>query len=125
MEDEVIPYCVSEDVGLLVYSPMARGMLSGKYSSRNDLPDGSRAAQGEQLIQNYFTDTNFRLVAEYKRLAEEHNVNLSQFSLAWILNRQAVTSALVGASKPSHVTDAVRISDWSWSDELKERVNLL
>lgn len=125
VEDEVIPYCMSEDVGLLVYSPMARGMLSGKYSSRNDLPDGSRAAQGEQLIQNYFTDTNFGLVAEYKRLAKEHNVNLSQFSLAWILNRQAVTSALVGASKPYHVTDAVRISDWSWSDELKERVNLL
>ena len=125
VEDEVIPYCVSENVGLLVYSPMARGMLSGKYTSRDDLPEGSRAAQGEQLIQNYFTDVNFGRVAAYKQLAEEHDVNLSQFSLAWILNQQAVTSALVGASKPSHVTDAVQISDWKWSGELMERVNLM
>ena len=125
VEDELVPYCLSESKGLLVYSPMARGMLSGKYSSREDLPEGSRAAKGEQLIQNYFTDSNFERVAKYHQLAEEQGVNLSQFSLSWILNQPAVTSALVGASKPYHVTDAVEISNWKWTDELKERVNTL
>jgi len=122
VEEEIIPYCLSENVGLLVYSPMARGMLSGKYLSREDFPEGSRAAQGEQLIQNYFTQANFERVAAYKRLADENDKNLSQFSLSWILNQSAVTSAIVGASKPHHVTDAVKISDWKWSEELKERV---
>lgn len=125
LENEVVPYCVSENVSLLVYSPMARGMLSGKYSSRDDVPEGSRAARGERLIQNYFKDENFQKVEEYKKAAVEHDVNLSQFSLAWILNQSVVTSAIVGASKPYHVTDAAKISDWRWSDELKQRVTLL
>lgn len=125
LENEVVPYCVSENVGLLVYSPMARGMLSGKYSSRDDVPEGSRAARGERLIQNYFKDENFQKVEEYKQVAAEHDVNLSQFSLAWILNQPAVTSAIVGASKPYHVTDATEISDWRWSDKQKQRVTLL
>ncbi|MFC6040852.1 aldo/keto reductase [Paenisporosarcina macmurdoensis] len=125
LEEEVVPYCVSEKVGLLVYSPMARGMLSGKYTSHNDVPEGSRAARGEKLIQNYFKDENFGRVEAYKQVAVEHDVNLSQFSLAWILNQPAVTSAIIGASKPHHVTDAAQISDWIWSDELKQRVNIL
>ncbi|MGB2991250.1 MAG: aldo/keto reductase [Paenisporosarcina sp.] len=125
IENEVVPYCVSENVGLLVYSPMARGMFSGKYSSSDDVPEGSRAARGERLIQNYFKDENFQKVEEYKQAATEHDVNLSQFSLAWILNQSVVTSAIVGASKPYHVTDAAKISDWRWSDELKQRVTLL
>ena len=125
LENEVVPYCLSENVGLLVYSPMARGMLSGKYTSRDDVPEGSRAARGERLIQNYFKDENFAKLEAYKQAAEEHDVNLSQFSLAWILNQPAVTSAIVGASNPYHVTDAAKISDWQWTDELKQRVNLL
>ncbi len=125
LEDEVVPYCVSEKVGLLVYSPMVRGMLSGKYTSHNEVPEGSRAARGEKLIQNYFMDENFGKVEAYRQAAVEHNVNLSQFSLAWILNQPAVTSAIIGASKPHHVTDTAQISDWIWSDELKQRVNIL
>jgi len=125
LENEVVPYCVSEKVGLLVYSPMARGMLSGKYTTRDDVPEGSRAARGERLIQNYFKDENFQKVEAYKQVAAEHEVNLSQFSLAWILNQPAVTSAIVGASKPHHVKDAAEISDWRWSHELKQRVTLL
>jgi aryl-alcohol dehydrogenase-like predicted oxidoreductase len=100
-------------------------MLSGKYTSQNDVPEGSRAARGEKLIQNYFKDENFGKVEAYKHVAVEHDVNLSQFSLAWILNQPTVTSAIIGASKPHHVTDAAQISDWIWSDELKQRVNIL
>lgn len=125
VESELVPYCLSEKVGLLVYSPMARGMLSGKYTSSEDLPEGSRAAKGEQLIQNYFTDENFMRVEAYKQLAIENEVNMSQLSLAWILNQPAVTSAIVGASKQSHVTDAVQISDWKWSEGLNHRVSSL
>lgn len=122
LEHEVVPFCLSEKMGLLVYSPMARGMLSGKYTSREELPEESRAAKGEQLIQHYFTDENFERITKYRQLAEQQKVNLSQFSLAWILNQPAVTSAIVGASKPHHVTDAVAISDWKWPQELAEAV---
>jgi aryl-alcohol dehydrogenase-like predicted oxidoreductase len=62
LENEVVPFCLSESMGLLVYSPMARGMLTGKYKSHRELPEDSRAAKGEQLIHNYFTDENFERV---------------------------------------------------------------
>ncbi|WP_077590389.1 aldo/keto reductase [Planococcus lenghuensis] len=122
LEREILPFCQSENMGLLVYSPMARGMLSGKYTSAGDLPEGSRAALGEELIRQYFTDENFEQVAIYRQLAEEHSVNLSQFSLGWVLNQPGVTSAIIGASKPHHITDAVKVSDWLWPDDLQEQI---
>lgn len=125
LETEVVPFCQSEKMGLLVYSPMARGMLSGKYASKDTPPEGSRAAKGEELIQAYFTEANFKRVDQYKAIAKEQEVSLPQLSLAWLLNQQVVTSAILGASKPEHIAEAVRISDWKWTEELKEQVSLI
>ncbi|MED2971903.1 aldo/keto reductase [Fictibacillus sp. B-59209] len=123
IEQELLPFCESEGVGVMVYSPLGRGMLSGKYKSAGDVPAESRAAKGERLIQNYFTPKNFELVSQYRQLAEKNEVSLSQFALSWVLNQPEVTSAIVGASKVHHVTDAVKISDWRWSEELLQKVN--
>lgn len=123
IEQELIPYCLSENVGLLVYSPLARGILTGKYSRDSSYPQGSRAAQGEKLIFQYFNDRSFERVEKYKRIAEKYNRKLVQFAFAWILNQPAVTSAILGASKPDHVTDAVAVSDWKWDADLLEEVN--
>lgn len=122
LENEVMPYCESEDMGLLVYSPMARGVLSGKYKSKGDMPKDSRAAKGEELIQHYFTDANFQKVEAYKNLLGDQGYELSQFALAWTLNQPAVTSAIVGASKIQHVLDAAEISGWKWTEGLKAQV---
>jgi aryl-alcohol dehydrogenase-like predicted oxidoreductase len=123
IEQELFPFCQSEGVGIMVYSPMARGMLSGKYKSSADVPPESRAAHGEKLLKNYFTARNFHLVEYYRKLAEENNVNLSQFALSWVLNQPEVTTAIIGASKVSHVTDAVQISDWKWTEELLDKID--
>lgn len=125
LENEVIPFCQSEKMGLLVYSPMARGMLSGKYASKESVPEDSRAAKGEELIQPYFTEENFKRIDHYKEIAKEQEVSLSQLSLAWLFNQPAVTSAILGASKPEHVLEAVGISDWIWPEELKEQLSLV
>ncbi|MGR6339869.1 aldo/keto reductase [Priestia megaterium] len=89
------------------------------------MPPESRAAHGEKLLRNYFTDQNFQLVEQYRKLAETNEVSLSQFALSWVLNQSAVTSSIIGASKLHHVTDAVEISDWTWSEELLNTVNSL
>ncbi len=123
IEKELLPFCESEKVGVMIYSPMARGVLSGKYKNRSDAPPESRKARGEELIKKYFTDENFKLVEQYQDLAQQYEVNLSQFSLAWVLSQSAVTSAIIGASKVHHVTDALKAADWKWSKELIERVN--
>ncbi|MGG1575458.1 aldo/keto reductase [Fictibacillus sp. NRS-1165] len=123
IEQELLPFCKSEGVGVMVYSPLGRGMLSGKYKSAGDVPAESRAAKGERLIQNYFTPRNFELVSLYRQLSEKNEVSLSQFALSWVLNQPAITAAIVGASKVHHVTDAVKISDWRWTEDMLEEVN--
>lgn len=122
-EQELIPYCQSENVGLLIYSPLARGMLSGKYTSGADFPTGSRAASGEKLIFQYFNENNFERVTKYQKIAQRYEKKIAQFALAWILNQPAVTTAILGASKVQHVTDAVAVSDWKWDAELLTEVN--
>jgi len=107
----------------MVYSPMARGILSGKYKSLDDVPAGSRAARGERLIKGYFTERNFQLVNHYRKLAEENELSLSQFSLAWVLNQSAVTCAIVGASKVHHITDAAAVSEFNMTDELLREID--
>lgn len=123
IEQELLPFCESEGVGVMVYSPMARGVLSGKYKSLEDVPAESRAARGERLIKGYFTERNFQLVDHYRRLAEGHDISLSQFAISWVLNQPAVTCAIIGASKPYHVTDAAGISDFKMTDELLKEIN--
>ena len=125
LETEVMPYCAAEKMGLLVYSPMARGVLSGKYTPKGDMPEDSRAAKGEELIQHYFTDANFEKVEAYKELLGDQGYELSQFALAWTLNQPAITSAIVGASKTQHVLDAAEISGWKWTEGLKAQVSTI
>lgn len=123
IETELLPFCESEKVGAIVYSPMARGMLSGKYKGPDDVPPESRAAHNEKRLFTYFTEKNFQLVEQYKELADRANLTLSQFALAWVLNQPSVTSAIIGATKDSHVTDAVAVSDLNFSSELLEKID--
>jgi 1-deoxyxylulose-5-phosphate synthase len=124
IEQELLPFCQSEGVGVMVYSPLARGVLSGKYKNLEDVPAESRMARGERLIKGYFTERNFQLVDYYHRLAEKNEVSLSQFALSWVLNQPVVTSAIIGASKVYHVTDAAAISDFKFTKDLLEEMSI-
>lgn len=123
IEDELLPFAQSEGVGVMVYSPMARGMLSGKYQGPNAAPPESRAAAGETRLKALFTERNFRLVEKLKVVAEKNTVSLSQLALSWVLNQNRVTSAIVGASKVHHVKDAAAVSNWVWTEALLKEVD--
>lgn len=123
IEQELLPFCESEGVGVMVYSPLARGVLSGKYKTLDDTPAESRAARGERMIKGYFTERNFQKVDQYRSLAEQSELSLSQFSLAWVLNQPAVTCAILGASKAHHITDAAAVSDYEMNDDLLKKID--
>jgi len=123
IEKELLPFCESEGVGVMVYSPLARGVLSGKYKNLNDVPTESRVARGERLIKNYFSERNFLLVDHYRTLAEKNEISLSQFAMSWVLNQPAVTSAIIGASKPYHVTEAAAVSNFKMSSQLLREID--
>ncbi len=122
IEQEMLPYCISEGVGVMVYSPLARGVLSGRYNSIDDIQPDSRAGRGEALIRKYFTPQYFAMLNQYKELAQKYGITMAQLATSWVFNQKGVTSALVGASKPYHIEDAAKVADLVWTQEMLDEV---
>lgn len=110
IEPEVIP--ASEELGIsqIVWSPIAQGVLTGKYLPGEAFPEGSRAtdaAGGAQTIEKYLTDEILAAVQSLKPIAENHGLTLAQLAIAWVLHNKNVASALVGASRPEQIASNV------------------
>jgi L-glyceraldehyde 3-phosphate reductase len=100
-----------EDLGLgsIVFSPLAQGMLTSKYLG--GLPDGSRATQEKSLNKDFLNEKNVENIRKLNSIAEKRGQTLAQMALAWVLRGGHITSALIGASKPSQVVDCVAAID--------------
>ncbi len=106
-EGDVLPACARLGLGVLAFSPLAQGMLTGKYRSLDNVPEGSRAAgeQGRLLRQRFFTPQHMAVVRRLREFAEGLGVPTSRLALAWILRRPEVTTAIVGATSPAQVEE--------------------
>ena len=123
IEARVLPVCEDYGLGNVVWSPLAQGVLTGKYASASDLPEGSRAAGSEgQFMRGFLTQEVLDAVAGLEPLADEAGVTMSQLALAWCLRQEAVSSVIVGATKVSHVDDNVAAADLSLDAGLLDRV---
>ncbi|MFE5318016.1 aldo/keto reductase [Paenibacillus sp. NPDC056579] len=112
IEKELIPYVESDQVGVLVYSPLGRGILTGKYREGEKPEAGTRLAAGEKRLELLLRDNPaYELVERIRPYAEARGWTLAQFSLAWVLSHSYVSSAILGASKPEHIQDALRYAD--------------
>jgi len=101
IEYELLPLCASEGVGVSVYNPLAGGLLTGKHDPTKPPAKGTRftlESLGPMYHERYWSPSNFEAVAHLKEIANEHGRNLIQFSLAWILSNETITSAICGAS---------------------------
>ncbi len=109
----VLGVCEREGLGLLVYSPLARGLLSGKYDSIDDVPADSRAADetGKTFMGPWFSEEGLERVRRLKEIATEAGLTLAEMALAWCLHQPQVSSAIVGATRVEHVKENARASD--------------
>jgi aryl-alcohol dehydrogenase-like predicted oxidoreductase len=112
IEAEVIPACEKLGIGQIVWSPMAQGVLSGKYLPGHPPPAGSRATSeaGAQFIARFMTDDVLARVQKLKPIAQEAGLSMAQLAVAWVLQNRNVASAIVGASRPEQVRDNVKAS---------------
>ncbi len=112
IEEKVIPISEQNGVTQIVWSPMAQGVLSGKYLPGAPLPEGSRAADPElaSIIEKYMSDEVLTKVQLLKPLANELSITMAQLSIAWVLNNKNVSAAIVGASKPEQIASNVAAS---------------
>ena len=106
-EADVFPTCRAEGIGQLIWSPLAQGVLTGKYAPDAAPPGGARGASVEmsKYTGRWFNPTTLAAVQRLKPLAAEAGLNLGQFAIAWTLANQHVTSAIIGASRPEQVDD--------------------
>ena len=109
IEAEVIPACEELGVSQIVWSPMAQGVLTGKYLPGQPVPAGSRAADEKVngFIQKWLTDEVLTRVQQLKPLADELGITMAQFALAWVLQNKNVSSAIVGATSPEQITSNI------------------
>jgi 1-deoxyxylulose-5-phosphate synthase len=106
-EEEVIPLCALNGISQIVWSPLAQGVLSGKYDPDRPPPQDSRAASDEMggFIDRFMNPQVLRAVQQLKPIAEEAGLTLPQFALAWVLREPNVASAIIGASRPEQVRE--------------------
>lgn len=107
IEAEVIPLCEANGISQVVWSPLAQGVLTGKYRSAGDVPPDSRAASQRMgwAIDQFLRDDVLAAVQRLRPIADGLATTMSQLALAWVLRQPNVASAIVGASRPEHVDD--------------------
>ena len=115
-EREMIPLCVHEGLGLVPWSPLARGFLSGSRSHEEKQPT-TRAQNDEYADNLYFREADFRVLDAVRAVAEKRGVTAAQVALAWLLARPGVDAPIVGATKVAQLADLAKALEISLSEE--------
>lgn len=123
IEKEVIPVSSKHGIGQVVFSPLAQGILTGKYKG-NTIPEDSRASNAEinNFMKGMLTETTFTKVEQLEKIAKELVITLPSLALAWILRQPNVSSALIGASRPSQVEENVKAVEIELTSEVIEKI---
>jgi aryl-alcohol dehydrogenase-like predicted oxidoreductase len=127
VEDEVLEYCVANHIGIVVYSPMKAGLLTGKYTKERvaNLPDGDWR-RGSDEFKEPRLSVNLNLIKQLKPIAERNDISLGQLAIAWVLRRPEVTAAIVGARRPQQIEETIEAGDQMLSQQDIEQIqNLL
>ncbi len=115
-EREMIPLCRDQGIGLIPWSPLARGFLAGNRT-RDKSAGTLRAKTDDFAHQMYYQDNDFDVLDRAAELAERHGVKSAQIALAWILHKPGITAPIIGASKMGHLEEAITAIDIDFSDE--------
>ena len=126
IEEEVVP--ASEELGVsqIVWSPMAQGVLSGKYLPGQPLPEGSRATDaqgGASTIKRWMRDDILSAVQQLKPVAEHCGLTMPQLAVAWVLQNPNVASAIIGASRPEQVASNAKAAGMKLDDDILAKIN--
>ncbi len=125
-EVEVFPCCREHGVGVMIYSPLARGVLAGKYLPDQPPPEGSRAArQDRRMLQTELRDQSFEVAQQLKPLADAHGKTLTQFSLNWAIANPIVTTAIVGPRTMEHLEDNLGCLGWEIGQDALDEIDVL
>ena len=127
VEDELLTYCAQNNIGVVAYSPMQKGILTDKFTREwvTGLSKDDHRAVHDARFQEPELSKNLKLVEGLKPIAQRNSRSVAQLSIAWVLRRPEVTSAIVGARKPAQIEETAGAGDWSLSQSDINAVNAL
>ena len=126
IEAEVVPASRELGISQVVWSPLAQGVLTGKYVPGQPLPEGSRATDdkgGADMISRYMNDETLTRVQKLKPIADDLGLSMSQLAIAWVLANDNVAAALVGASRPEQIADNVKAAGVALEADVLARID--
>jgi len=120
IEDELLPLCASEKVGVCVFNPLAAGLLTGKHDPNKSPAKGTRFSnkrQGKIYSDRYWSDSNFEAVTRLKEISGKHGHTMARFALAWILHNPTITSVICGANSIPQLAENIGSIDVELADD--------
>jgi aryl-alcohol dehydrogenase-like predicted oxidoreductase len=126
IEAEVVPTSAELGISQVVWSPIAQGVLTGKYVPGGDLPEGSRATDdkgGANMIARWMKDDVLTRVQDLKPLADEVGLSLAELAVAWVLQNDNVATAIIGASRPEQVHQNAKAAGVTIPAEVLTRID--
>jgi aryl-alcohol dehydrogenase-like predicted oxidoreductase len=124
IEKDIVPHCMDKNIGILAYSPLQRGLLSGKIKPGHKFNDGDSRSE-----TTYYKDPNLSNILQFlekiRPIAEDHNATLSQVALNWTIQQPGITCTLAGARNPAQVLENIGAANFRLTGDEIKRINIL
>lgn len=117
LENELVPLCLDQKLGILPWSPLGGGFLTGKYRRGKDRPKNARRTDRESQFLQFDEERGFDIVDELEKIAQNHNATIAQAALNYLLRKPGVTSVIIGARTKEQLTDNLKTTDWEMTAE--------
>ena len=123
LENEMVPLCLDQGLGILVWSPLLGGFLSGKYRRGKPQPKGTRLSAPQPRFLKLDEEKGFDIVDELDKIGKAHKATVAQAALNYLLAKEGVSSVIIGARTPEQLADNLKTTDWEMSAEEVERLD--
>ncbi|HUT96886.1 MAG TPA: aldo/keto reductase [Dehalococcoidales bacterium] len=123
LENEMVPLCLDQGLGILVWSPLSGGFLSGKYRRGKPQPKGTRLSAPQPRFIPHDEEKGFDIVEELDKIAKAHKATVAQVALNYLLAKDGVSSVIIGARTPEQLADNLKTTDWEMSAKEVSRLD--
>lgn len=125
LENELVPLSLDQKLGILPWSPLGGGFLTGKYRRGKPRPEGARRTDPTNQFLQYDEEKGFDIVDELEKTAREHGATITQAALNYLLRKPGVTSVIIGAKTKEQLGDNLKTTDWEMTPEEVARLDEL
>jgi aryl-alcohol dehydrogenase-like predicted oxidoreductase len=123
LEFELLPLCLDQHMGVLVWSPLSGGFLTGKFRRGQKPPEGTRRTDPDKVFLKIDEDKGYAIIDELEKIAKEHNASIAQAALNYLLRRRGISSVIIGARTPEQLQDNLKTVTWEMTPEEVARLD--